>query len=333
MGNKCVLVIDSESARLEEMAGKLRRLNYNTLVANDGLVALSLIESKEPDLVLCDWAVTGHSAKELREFLHEFVSEHIPFVLAIPEDASNPEEHRHNAGADALITYPIPEPLLARLCKLLLSTGDLKARLRFLEAENAQLRRGLSNSQVIDPETKFYRLDFFKHVILIELKKAQRHEYPLSLLLLAFDRYSEMSGWLTPEQRRSLFRSLRREIGDSIRDIDIPLLFAAGKILVVMPHTGLEGAVTVADRIRSRVAVIKPPPSIARLHVSASVAVASTEGIEAASFGKLVKETMQGLKEAEVKGGDVVIVHRHPGAALKPGPDLASKLGPRTYFL
>ena len=105
---------------------------------------------------------------------------------------------------------------------------------------------------------------------------------------------------------------MHREISDTIRDIDIPLLFAADKILLVMPHTSREGSVVVADRIRARIGALKPPGSMADLRATASLAVASTEGLEEVSFGRLIQEAMRALKEAELKGGDVVMV---PAAA------------------
>jgi PleD family two-component response regulator len=129
---------------------------------------------------------------------------------------------------------------------------------------------------------------------------------------MAFDKYAEMMGWLDPDQRRHIFDLLKKAAVNNIRDIDIPLLFSEDKILVVMPHTDLMSAAVVADRIRSRVEEIKVPASLAKLELSSSAAVASTQADPDAGFGTMIQNALRGLKEAEEKGGNVVMVCRSP---------------------
>jgi len=226
---------------------------------------------------------------------------------------------------------PLSEDQLGVVCSMLLRLSELRTRVAFLEEENIGLRHSLGADLYLDTDTQFYRFDIFKHIILMEIKKAKRYGYVVSLLLMAFDKYGEMMGWLDPDQRRNLFDLLKKAVVNNIRDIDIPLLFSEDKILVVMPHTDLKSAAIVADRIRGRVKEIKTPASLAKIELSSSVAVASTQADPDAGFGTMIQNALRGLKEAEEKDGNVVMVCRSPlqGNEADLNPD---ELGPRVFL-
>ncbi len=327
-----VLIIDPQEDRRRRLAGWLAELNYGVLEAGDGGEGLKIIEAEEPVLVFCDREIAGHSARELCEYVQEFVEGRVSFVLMVAENTMDPEKARNEVGANGVLRHPVAWYELINLGEHLLAVQELQQRLDHLMEENAQLRRDLREKTLIDPITRFYRFEAFKQLIVLEVKRAKRYGFPLSILLMAFDNFQHVSGWLTPAQRKNLYTHARREISASIRDIDIPLLFAEEKVLIVMPHTGLEGAARVADRIRDRISAIEPPGSLARLKMSCSISVACTESAAVRSFGTMIKEAMRGLKEAEIKGGDVVLVCRGPDEGGE-YPEVDGKLGPRTFFV
>ena len=104
------------------------------------------------------------------------------------------------------------------------------------------------------------------------------------------------------------------------------------QVMVVMPHTSLHNAAIVADRIRARVSEVKPPPSLSQIRVSTSIAVASTDNDTGVSFGLMVQKAMRGLREAEMKGGDLVVVCSG-GGSDKGQRSPGGELGPRIYFV
>ena len=329
------LIIDPDATRRSDLADGLAKTHFETVQAADGNEGLKQIEAFNPDIIFCDAAITGHSAKELCEYVAEFVSGRLAFVLMVDSAEPDPERLRRQTGADGVLRHPVAHYELANLGRHLLSLLEVENRLRHLMDENRSLREALAQKALIDPVTRFYRFDVFKQMIVLEVKRAKRYGYPLSILLLAFDNFAKVSGWLTPEQRRGLYKHLRREVTECIRDIDIPLLFAEERVLVVMPHTDLAGAAVVADRIRDRISAIKPPGSLAELRLSVSLSVASTERAEMRTFGTLIREAMRGLKEAEFKGGDVVLVCRSPEGEEGENTciEVDGKLGPRTFFV
>jgi PleD family two-component response regulator len=335
MAGKTTLLVDPDDERRDETVELLKKAHVNALTAKNGAVALQRMEAESPDLILCDLEIEGHSPRELCEYVHEFVPGYVHFVLVVPEKEEDPESVRKTVGADLVVVRPLSERQIDTVCSLLFRISELRTRVAFLEEENIGLRRSLGADLYLDAETQFYRFDIFKHIILMEIKKAKRYGHVVSLLLLTFDRYREMMGWLDPDRQRDLFDMLKKTVVNNIGDIDIPLLFSEDKILVVMPHTDLKSAAVVADRIRDRVGGLKPPGSLAKLVLSSSAAVASTQGDPDAGFGTMIQNAVRGLKEADLKGGDVVIICRSPRQEEDTSldPDKLGELGPRTFFV
>jgi diguanylate cyclase (GGDEF)-like protein len=332
---KNILVVDPVQERREGTVELLTGLRAVPLQAADGGQALATIENSDIDMILCAQDIPGHSARELCDYVHEFVSGFLPFALMAEAKETAPGNAGRTVGADAVLVHPLSEHQVSAVAGRLFETGELKTRVLLLEEENAQLRKSMREMLHPDPETRLQRFDLFKQVILMEVKKARRYGFALSMLLLAIDNYQEVAGWLSPDQRQSLFSMLHRALVSDIRDIDIPVLFAEQKILVVMPHTNLEGAAVVADRIRDHVTRIKPPSSLTQVSITVSVAVATTEGLEEVSFGKMVQQAMRGLHEAEIKGGNLIIVCKPPSSGQDSSCEakMGGKLGPRTFFV
>jgi diguanylate cyclase (GGDEF)-like protein len=335
MAQQRVLIIDPLTDRRRELSRILTDLHYEVLEAADGDVGLKATETGNPDLIFCDNHIQGHSATELCEYVQEFVAGRVPFVVLVAQVEPDPEKIRQQVGANGVLRHPVARYELASLGQHLLAVNELEQRLAHMQEENASLRQALAQKAIIDPVTRFYRFDVFKQMIVFEVKRAKRYAYPLSILLMAFDNFDKVSCWLTPSQREALYTGTRRVVTACIRDIDIPLLFAEEKILIVMPHTPLDGSAVVADRIREQIGKLRLPDTLAKLSLTVSISVATTESAEVRTFGTLIKEAMRGLKEAEIKGGDVVLVCRPVDEDKKTGEcaELGGKMGPRTFFV
>jgi diguanylate cyclase (GGDEF)-like protein len=313
---------------------RLEALNFEVATVADAARALPLLENPQLDLVLCHRSASQPGPRELCDYLQDFGEAHLPFIVLAPAGEPAPEALRRESGADAVLRIPTDLDLLGVLAGLLGELHALEARVQHLRAENTALREDARPGGLIDPATRFYRFDLFKQVMLLEVKRAQRYGYPLSTVLVAFDNVQQVFGWLSQEQRRGLYAQLSQAVTAAIRDIDIPLLFAEDKVLVVLPHTPLSGAAVVADRIRAGALALPLPASLAALRLSVSVAVAATGG-PGASFGRLIQTSMRALRKAAAEGGDRVLICRDPDAPDQAQAclDAGGKLGDRTFIL
>src|SRR5881296_1475295 len=89
------------------------------------------------------------------------------------------------------------------------------------------------------------------HLLTVEFARARRYAYPLSCLLLRVDGLETLRD-LHGYRARDLVREraialVRRES----RSCDFLGRFPDDRLLVVLPHTDLEGALVLADRVRA----------------------------------------------------------------------------------
>jgi PleD family two-component response regulator len=139
-------------------------------------------------------------------------------------------------------------------------------------------------------------------VLFIEVKRARRYGFPLALALISFDPREGQPEGVAAELMAGLGPSIRR----SLRDTDYPVQQSGEKVLLLMPHTDLAGALIVARRICERVARAALTFNDAVVQPTISVGVAAGEPGKEYGFADLVRQAQDGLSQAQARGGNRV---------------------------
>lgn len=191
-----------------------------------------------------------------------------------------------------------------------LSPPDLKVRLPELIALRRRARQGggappaRPGEGILDPFTAFYTFEHFTEVLFVEVKRARRYGFPVALAIAAFDGFSEVrDGRL----HGRLFGGLAMAVRRSLRDTDYPVQYGPNRVLLLMPHTDLQGALVVSRRICERVSRATVTHGEQVLHPTISMGLSAT-GSQAAefSFADLARQAQLSLEEAMARGGNRV---------------------------
>lgn len=205
----------------------------------------------------------------------------LPVVLLADEE----DETGERLAADGTLVAPLSRSAVVGLLGAL-------ARLR---AETRTSRKLMQQLAANPSGPADY--EFFKKLLLVEVKRSRRYHYPVSLALLAVDGWAERAARLDEALRSAMLGEVLALVSTGVRDIDLPLLYDAERILVFMPHTDALGARTAADRLVKK----------AKAHpggLTASVGVASYDGEGTMSFAALVRGAADALAVAQSRGGD-----------------------------
>jgi two-component system cell cycle response regulator len=205
----------------------------------------------------------------------------LPVVLLLDDE----DEPSGRLDADGALSAPLTRTAVVSLFQAL-------ARLR---AEGARARK-LDRELAANPAS-LQDYEFFKKLLLVEVKRSRRYHYPVSLALLAVDGWKERAATLDEKTRSAMLGEMLALVVGGVRDIDLPLLYDGERLLVFMPHTDALGARTVAQRLVRR----------ARSHpagITASVGVSTFDGEGTMSFSTLVRGAADALVEAQGRGGD-----------------------------
>ena len=151
-------------------------------------------------------------------------------VLAFPAGGGGFGEEEVRRGAD-----------LARVVAPLLAT-----QLRVRELEDLIVR---------DDTVGCYNRRHFEEFLAQETLRARRFRTPLSLIFLDMDNLKSVNSAHGHHRGSLVLREVARRIAGSIRRIDKLIRFGGDEFCIVLPETGVQGALEVAERVRGCIAV------------------------------------------------------------------------------
>lgn len=193
-------------------------------------------------------------------------------------------------GADGALVVPVGAAAVVGACRLAERLRAATARAAEADArrvaEAAAPRHGAE-------------LEFLKRLLPLEVKRSRRYGYPVSLALVAVDRFAEVSARLGPRGRTAALAEVLGLLSASVRDIDLAAPFSGERFVVLMPHTRAEGGLQVARRLCARVRERGAGEGI-----TVSAGVAGHDGGGTVSFGGLVRRAAEALTRARAAGGD-----------------------------
>lgn len=155
----------------------------------------------------------------------------------------------------------------------------------------------------INEATKALAADSFHYLCDLEIKKAQRYQYFISVLFIQFDTPAK-SAADTPGISGPKLENLGKILRDEIRESDLLARLGDNRLCVLLPFTDGASSLGVAERLRSRVENHTFNEDDGRPHtVSVSVTCYPTNASDSASLLCRADETL--LRVLEVGGNRV----------------------------
>lgn len=163
-------------------------------------------------------------------------------------------------------------------------------RMHFLESIGGMLGVAISNAMLYEDSRRLALHDPLtglanRRLLGMELERnfalAKRYARPLSCLMLDLDhfkRYNDANGHVAGDE---LLRAVARAIASSLRETDITARYGGEEFCVLLPETGLESAVIVAERVREAVRGVGITASLGAASYGRGLAL-STDLVEAA---------------------------------------------------
>jgi diguanylate cyclase (GGDEF)-like protein len=158
---------------------------------------------------------------------------------------------------------------------------------------------------VTDDLTGLYNSRYLNLVLRRESKRASRSGRPLSLLFLDLDGFKQVNDTYGHLAGSKALVEASAIIRGSARETDVAARFGGDEFSVVLPETGREGAMSVAERIRDRISACEFLASDGlSVHLTASIGVATLPDV-AASAEELLRAAdvaMYRVKDAGKNG-------------------------------
>jgi diguanylate cyclase (GGDEF)-like protein len=186
-----------------------------------------------------------------------------------------------------------------------------------LALENIELHFQVRRQAVTDELTGLSNHGRFQELLDAEIEQVRRYHHPIGLIMLDIDDFKAVNDTFGHQQGDLVLRHVASIVRENSRDADSPARYGGEELSLILPHTDLEGAHAIAERIRAAVEELRVPRTDGRgvLRVTASVGVtASTAGHKDA----LIAEADGALYEAK-RGGKNRTVSAGSRIANAPG--------------
>lgn len=261
-----ILLVDDSSTMRAMLADILSDHGYKVRQAENGRMALDEVSRSRPDLILLDVMMPeldGYAVcRELRED-----KEYLPILMITAKGDPQDLVQGIEAGADDYISKPFEELELIARVKSLLRIRSLQKKLyrqnNELESKNRELERlahaldrankELTLLSVTDGLTKAYNHRHFQERLKSEFSRAERYHTVLSCLLIDIDHFKMVNDTYGHPAGDVVLVRLVEIIHESVRSEDLVARYGGEEFVVLLPETGGQRALNLAQRIRERV--------------------------------------------------------------------------------
>lgn len=299
-----VLVVDDDPITIAILQ-MLFEAKADIVAASNHAAALEQCHALHPDLILLDINLGDEDGFELCRKLklqEDLAETPVIFITGSSDEAD--EVRAFQLGAVDFIRKPL-SPFIAEA--RVLTHLSLQLQTEFLtHIAHSDGLTGLKNRRSFDQALER------------EWKECSRTGLPLSLVMIDIDhfkRYNDIYGHLAGD---TCLRKVAEVVDAALgRPADCAARYGGEEFGCVLPHTGFQGALTVAQKIRDNIGALKIAHSDGAnpAHtVSASLGVATAFPSEAPDWLDLLQAADQQLYQAKQHGRDRVCGHlRGPG--------------------
>ena len=156
------------------------------------------------------------------------------------------------------------------------------ARQATLALENVQLHVQVSRQAVTDELTGLANHGRFQELLSTEIEQVRRYHHPVGLIMIDIDNFKSVNDTYGHQQGDVVLKEVARILRENSRDADAPARYGGEELALILPHTDIDGAYAIAERVRTAIEELRIPrlDEVGELQVTASLGVAAASGGE-----------------------------------------------------
>lgn len=243
---RCLVVDDRarQRSRLCEMLG----VKHEVTVAETSLELMELASHGDFDLVLISLSLEQEDGLRLCSQLKSLEATRQTPILAIVEEGDTARLVRAlDMGVNDYLTRPVERNELLARCR-----SQLK-RKRYQDQLKDNFQKSLEMA-VTDSLTGLYNRRYMTNHLATLVDEGAHSGKPLSLMILDIDYFKVVNDTHGHGAGDEVLKEFAKRISTNVRGIDLACRLGGEEFVVVMPDTDIETAMSIAQRLRSRVA-------------------------------------------------------------------------------
>jgi len=294
--NKMKILVVEDSKLNQEVLRRILHKEYTLDFAVDGAEALDKIKSESTDLILLDLILPSMSGFEvLAEIKKCDSTRSIPVIIITGRTDPEDEVKGLQLGASDYITKPFHEVVVI---------ARVETQVRILKQ-----MRIIENFGFIDTLTNIPNRRQFDQLMIREWNRAKREKTPFSIMMIDVDHFKMYNDTHGHQQGDVALQTVASTVTATLkRSTDIAARWGGEEFAVLLQNTILDGAIQVAEDIRSNIesTIIPGPNEETDYNVTISIGVASMMPENSTSIPELILKADMALYKAKDSGRNKV---------------------------
>jgi two-component system, cell cycle response regulator len=306
LDNPCILLVEDNEKDAYLIRSILANQQYTFIHATNGEDALEFMKHNRFDLILLDVLLPNMNGFEVCCRLKELDStKNIQVLMITCLDDLSSKLKGFDSGADDYLVKPLNRQELEVRVKVLIRKKG------YLDKLSAKYENALSVA-ITDKLTGLYNHTYLKHYLGLEMKRSQRNDQQLALIMLDVDNFKQFNDTHGHLAGDVVLQELSSLIKKNIRDIDFAARNSGEEFSVIIPNTHRQCATLVAERIRRAINTHEFSTTLSLginiLTVSQGVAIFPKDAL---TMDDLIQKTEAELYRAKREGKNRVSVYGH----------------------
>lgn len=178
-----------------------------------------------------------------------------------------------------------------------------------LTLRNADAHQHLQDMALRDALTEVLNRRALDEPLKRELKSGLRYGAPACLLIIDIDYFKTVNDRLGHPAGDMVLKQLAALMTDTVRDIDMVGRYGGEEFMIILPHTSIEQALSLAERLRTSIECHAFDVEDGIVRLTASIGIADVCDPAIASVDDWVNAADMALYDAKAQGRNRVVVH------------------------
>ena len=311
-----VLVVEDNASISMVISRIIKGMGHVVTCAEDGEVALSLLEHNEYHLVLMDVELPGINGYEATAEIRKTTPNWIPIIFLSANTEDSYIAKGIESGGDDYLSKPVKPMVLRAKINAMSRIAEMQKELGEANTGLTRANEELQRLSCLDGLTSTTNRRGFDSQFGVEWRRSLRESSPLSVMMIDIDEFkgfNDNHGHLAGDD---CLRGVAQAIGSQlVRPGDLIARYGGEEFSVLLPNTDLDGAQNVADRIMDALfkANLSYPESSVSDRATISLGISCTtqlvSGFDKQDRSVLLKYADEALYAAKDSGRNRTVIY------------------------